>query len=137
MGHAPVSGPILPHWIQQPTEGVSPMTPEVTEYINKINLEWQKPICTSLRQLVHEAIPDVTERIQYGKPHFLKNGKYACVMGTAKGWVSFTIFNATDVQGPDGFFEEGPPERKTVKILKGQDVDYNLIGKLLKQAAQA
>jgi hypothetical protein len=67
----------------------------------------------------------------------LKSGKYAAVLGTAKGWVTFTIFNATELQAPDGFFEEGPPERKTVKILKGQDVDYNLLGKLLKQAAQS
>jgi hypothetical protein len=26
------------------------------------------------------SIPDVEERIQYKKPHFLKNGKYAAVI---------------------------------------------------------
>src|ERR1043165_3728571 len=114
---------------------------EVTDYINKLSdktgQEWQADIRKKLRTIAEQNIPDFSERIQYGKPHFLKSGKYAAVLGTAKGWVTFTIFNATDVQGPDGFFEDGPSERKTVKILKGQDVDYNLIGKLLKQAAQA
>ena len=98
--------------------------------------EWQAEVANQLRQIAQEAITDFTERIQYGKPHFLKNGKYAAVLGTAKGWVTFTIFNAKALEAPEGFFEAGDPDRKTVKILKGQDVDYNLLGKLLKQAAQ-
>ncbi len=114
---------------------------KVTEYISKLNdksgQEWQADVSYQLRKIAEQNIPDYSERLQYGKPHFLKNGKYAAVLGTAKGWVTFTIFNATDVQAPDGFFEDGPPERKTVKILKGQDVDYNLLGNLLKQAAQS
>lgn len=114
--------------------------PEVAEFINKLhdkpNQEWQVDVCSSLRQLALENIPDVSERIQYGKPHFLKAGKYAAVLGTAKGWVTFTIFNAKDLEAPEGFFEPGDPDRKTVKILKGQPVDYAFLGKLLKKAAK-
>ncbi|MBA3869610.1 MAG: DUF1801 domain-containing protein [Anaerolineae bacterium] len=113
---------------------------EVTDYINKLSdkagQEWQAEVSNHLRKVAQDNIPDFSEKLQYGKPHFFKNGKYAAVLGAAKGWVTFTIFNATDVKGPDGYFEEGPPERKTIKILKGQDVDYNLLGTLLKQAAQ-
>ena len=65
----------------------------------------------------------------------MKNGKYLAVLGTAKDWVSFTIFNATNLEAPAGFFEAGPPERKTVKIRKGQEVDYGLVETLLKEAA--
>lgn len=112
------------------------MNDAVTDYIQNIKQDWQIPICTTIRDLIFEAIPDVEERIQYGKPHYLKNKTYACVLGTAKGWVSFTIFNATDLNAPDGFFEAGgAPERKTIKILKDQAVDYALLGDLLKQAA--
>ena len=111
------------------------MNQQVTEYIENIKLPWQADICTQLRQIIQQAIPGVEERIQYGKPHFLKKGKYAAVVGTAKGWVSFTIFNATSIDAPDGLFEEGPPERKTVKIKEGQTVDYALLEKLLAQAA--
>jgi len=67
----------------------------------------------------------VTERLQYGKPHYLKDGKYARVLGTAKGWVSFTIVNAADLDAPDGLFEPGPADRKTIKIRQGQAVDYD------------
>ena len=112
------------------------MNQEVTTYIEKITQAWQIEICTHVRQAVHQAIPDVAERIQYGKPHFLKNGKYACVLGTAKGWVSFTIFNAAALETPAGLFEEGgSPERKTIKILNGQAVDYALLTKLIQEAA--
>ena len=108
---------------------------DVANYIDSIAVEWQADICRALHARVHEAIPDVTERIQYSKPHYLKNGKYACVIGTAKGWVSFTIFNATNIDAPAGLFEPGPPERKTVKIKPNQTVDYDLLTNLIRQAA--
>jgi hypothetical protein len=111
------------------------MNQQVTDYIQNIKLPWQADICNQLRQIARQAIPDVEERIQYGKPHFLKKGKYAAVLGTAKGWVSFTIFNAKSVKAPDGLFEAGDPDRKTIKIREGQAVDYALLEKLLTQAA--
>lgn len=116
------------------------MSQEVTDFINKLNdkpnQEWQVEVSEKLRKLAQENIPDFSERIQYGKPHFLKAGKYAAVLGTAKGWVTFTIFNAQEIEAPTGFFEDGPPERKTVKILKDKSVDYDFLGKLLKKAAK-
>jgi hypothetical protein len=113
------------------------MNQDVTDYIERIDQEWQAEVCTRVRQIVHEAIPEVEERIQYRKPHFLKNGKYACVLGTAKGWVSFTIFNAETLQAADGFFEPGPPERKTVKFLQAQEIDDDALASLLRQATQS
>src|SRR5687768_3973909 len=102
------------------------MNQAVTEYIQKINQDWQADIATRIRELVLQTLPDVEERIQYGKPHYLRNGKYAAVLGTAKGWVSFTIFNAATLEVPDGFFEaDGVGERKTIKIRNGQAVDYD------------
>ena len=100
------------------------------EYINHQN-ETQ----VAAGQTIRQAIPDVTDRIQYGKPHYLKNGKYACVLGTAKGWVSFTIFNATAIDAPGNLFEPGPPERKTIKVKPGQELDYAQISSLIQQAA--
>ncbi len=111
------------------------MNQAVTDYMEGITQEWQAVIGAHIRQVIHESIPEVEERIQYGKPHFLKNGSYAAVLGTAKGWVSLTIFNATTLEAPDGFFEPGPPERKTVKIREGEEVDDELLARLLQQAS--
>jgi hypothetical protein len=114
------------------------MNPAITDYIENIKHEWQKPICQQLRQLIHKALPAVEERLQYGKPHFMKAGKYAYVMGTAKEWVTLTIFNATDLQPPSGFFEESDvTERRTIKIRQGQTVDYALLAQFVQQTASA
>ncbi|BCG58525.1 DUF1801 domain-containing protein [Paenibacillus sp. URB8-2] len=110
------------------------MNQEVTDFINNVNQPWQAIVGNQLRQIVHDSIPDVEERIQYRKPHFLNNGKYAAVISTAKETVSFTIFNAANLKLPEGLFE-GPSERKTIKIRDGQTVDFELLTKLLKQAS--
>jgi hypothetical protein len=112
------------------------LDPDVSAYIENIQLPWQVEIANTLRQMAHNAIPGVEERIQYKKPHFLKDGHYAAVLSPAKAYLAFMIFNTQDIEIPDGLFEKGgPAERKTIKIKEGQDVDYNLLGDLLAKAS--
>lgn len=110
------------------------MNQEVTQFIDEIKEPWQAELCSRLREVVHGAIPDVLESLQYKKPHFLKNGKYAAVISTSKEAVSFTIFNANGLSLPEGMFE-GPPERKTIKLKKGHEPDCDLLASLLVQAS--
>ena len=112
------------------------MNPEVTNYIEGVKEEWQRDLSAQLREVVHQAVPDVQERIQYKKPHFLKNGKYTAVISTSKDAVSFTIFNTSSLTLPEDIFE-GPPERKTIKLKQGHRVDSGLLVSLVKQAAEA
>jgi hypothetical protein len=112
------------------------MNQDVTAFIEKINHPWQIEVSKRLRQLVHQSLPDVEERIQYGKPHFLKNGKYAAVITPSKDAVSFMIFNIGDLELPKGLFD-GPPERKWIKIRDGQSTDYELLAKILVQASSS
>ncbi|MGN7764819.1 DUF1801 domain-containing protein [Paenibacillus sp. 22594] len=111
------------------------MSQEVTEFIEKVKEPWQASLCHELRQVVHNAIPDVQERIQYNKPHFLKNKKYAAVISISKDAVSFTIFNATGLELPEGLFD-GPPERKTIKFRNGEQIDAGMLTDWVKQASQ-
>lgn len=62
---------------------------EVSDYIEALGDAWKIELSTNLRELVHKAIPDVQERMQYKKPHFLKNGKYAAVISVAKSAVLY------------------------------------------------
>ncbi|MFZ4813735.1 MAG: DUF1801 domain-containing protein [Phototrophicaceae bacterium] len=113
------------------------MSDVINTYIESISIGWQAEVCRQLDDMILAAIPSVEPRIQYRKPHYLKNGKYAAVFGTAKGWVSFTIFNATTLQPPAGMFEASDnQDRLTIKILAGQTVDYDQLGGFLKQAAE-
>ncbi|WP_135553659.1 DUF1801 domain-containing protein [Paenibacillus cymbidii] len=108
--------------------------PEVTDYLAAIAEPWQAKLAGELHELVHATVPDAQERMQYKKPHFLKNGKYAAVMSLSKDAVSFTIFNAAGLTVPDKLFD-GPPERKTIKLRKDQSVDSELLAPLLAQAS--
>ncbi len=112
------------------------MNEEVTEYIQK-RPEWQQTTCTVLRQMIFATLPDVEERLQYGKPHYLKNGSYTAVISAAKDKISFMLFNATHIAPEKGFIramgKEG--ERKVIDISQGQDVDYERLTDLLRQTA--
>lgn len=111
------------------------MNPEVTSYIDKLGQPWQIELAQQLRQAVHTAVPEVDERIQYSKPHFTKNKKYLAVIGPAKGWVSFTLFNASGIEY-DLFEASDVTERKTIKYKPGQTVDTAAVLKLIEAAAQ-
>lgn len=115
------------------------MNPDVTDYFaavaQKPGQEWEGAVCEELRAMTLTALPGAEERMQYGKPHYLVNKKYAAVISTAKKHVTYTIFNAAELDPPAGLFEDGPPERRTVKIVEGQSVDYAQLGALLSQAA--
>jgi hypothetical protein len=113
------------------------MNKEVTDYINK-QQPWQVKVCEALRKMVHKTIPGVEERLQYGKPHYLKNGHYAAVIHAAKDKLSFMLFNAAELDEVKGILKSmSTPERKTVTITKDQKVDYEQLGKWLKQTSKA
>lgn len=108
------------------------MDEEVTFYMDSL-VEWQKDLSKELRGIIQAVIPGVQERMQYKKPHFLKNGKYAAVISASKDTISLTIFHTEGLSMPDEF--QGPPERKTVKYKKGQPADADVLETLLTQAS--
>ena len=111
------------------------MNKEVTDYIQKLP-KWQVDVCESLRKLIYKTIPVVEERLQYGKPHYLKNGHYACVVHAAKDKVSFMLFNAGKLEEIKGFLKSmSDPNRKTATITEGQKIDYTQLSGLLKKAS--
>lgn len=112
------------------------MNQDVMNFIEALQEPWQRELSNRLREIVRLAIPDAQERIQYKKPHFLKNGKYAAVISTSKDAVSFTIFNASGLTLPADSFD-GPPERKTMKLRQGQTADFDRLADWLKEASAA
>ncbi len=111
------------------------MNQEVSAYIEKLP-EWQVKVCNTLRKMITKTLPDAEERMQYGKPHYLKNGHYACVYMAAKDKVSFMIFNAATLEEIKGFFKSmSDPNRKTATIKEGDTIDYNQLAGLLREAS--
>ena len=56
--------------------------------------EFAKPILTHLRELMHAALPEVTETIKWGMPFFEYNGSLLCNMAAFKQHCSFGFWNA-------------------------------------------
>ncbi|MFB2600337.1 DUF1801 domain-containing protein [Herbiconiux sp. P17] len=113
------------------------MDEQIDQYIERVE-PWQTTVCDGLRTMVHEVIPDVEERFQYGKPHFLRNGEYVAVIAVAKEKVNFMVFNAQDVPEIKGVLRSmGKGERKTATLTEGQDVDYPLLSDILAKTISA
>ena len=111
------------------------MNDDVTAYLSKL-APWQVEVCERLRTLVHETVPDVEERLQYGKPHFLKNGHYAAVIHAAKAKVTFMVFNAGSIQPVKNVpCPLGNGDRKATDIVEDQDADYDLLADVLGKAS--
>jgi hypothetical protein len=110
------------------------MNEEVTTYIHKLQ-SWQIEVTEGLRTILFKTIPDVEERLQYGKPHYLKNGHYAAVIHASKAKISFMIFNAAAIQDAPGWRSMGNGDRKVFDITEDQEVDYTALAKLLQQAS--
>nr|WP_255414958.1 DUF1801 domain-containing protein [Cohnella sp. AR92] len=54
----------------------------------------------------------------------------------SKAALSFMIFNAAELEAPEGLFEAGPPDRKTIKFKNGQTLDEVLLLRLIRQASE-
>lgn len=71
----------------------------VDAYISK-SAAFAKPILTHLRELVHEACPDVTETMKWSFPHFDYKG-IMCSMAAFKQHASFGFWKASLMEGYD------------------------------------
>jgi hypothetical protein len=113
------------------------MKEEVTQYIEK-QKPWQVKTCTLLRKMAQEVVKDVEERLQYGKPHYLKNGHYVAVIHVGKDKVSFMVFNASEIQEEQGFLRSmGDGDRKTADFIEGQEPDITKLSEVLKQTSRS
>lgn len=72
--------------------------PRVDAYIEK-SQDFAKPILIHIRKLVHQACPDVEEKIKWGFPHFDYKGMM-CSMASFKNHCSFGFWKAAIMADP-------------------------------------
>ena len=107
------------------------MNDDVTTYINR-GLPWQVEVCEKLRQLVYRTVPDVEERLEYGKPHYARDGRHVAAIHVARAKISFMLFNAGGIDPVKGVLRSlGSGDRKTADISEGQAVDYEFLADVL------
>ncbi|MFT3761932.1 MAG: YdeI/OmpD-associated family protein [Pseudoxanthomonas sp.] len=72
--------------------------PRIDAYIDK-SAEFARPILARLREIVHEACPDVEETIKWSMPNFVHAGSILCNMAAFKRHVSFGFWRHALVVG--------------------------------------
>src|SRR5579872_2044897 len=96
--------------------------PRVDAYIEALP-DWQQVICREVRELVHEADPEVRETIKRSRqPYFVLDGNI-CALLAAKDHVNVFIYDPT-VPDPDGIITAGHDNKtaKTVSVYQGETV---------------
>ena len=98
--------------------------PRVDTYIDALP-EWQQEICREVRDLVHEADPEVTETIKRTRqPYFVLNGNI-CALLAAKDHVNVFMYDGGIVPDPQGIITAGHENKtaRTVGIRQGEGIN--------------
>ena len=95
----------------------------VDDYISRLP-DWQQAICQQVRQLVHDADPEVEETIKRSVlPYFVLQGNI-CALFAAKDHVNVFIYDPT-VADPHGVINQGHGNAtaRALQIYRGDRID--------------
>jgi hypothetical protein len=108
--------------------------PRVDDYINPLP-EWQQQICREIRDLVHEADPEVVETIKRTvQPYFVLEGN-VCALLVARDHVNVFLYDGGIVSDPHGIITGGHDNQtaRTVAIRPGEPVNRPALLEIFRQ----
>ena len=89
--------------------------PRVDAYIDALP-EWQQAICRQVREIVHDADPEVEETIKRSvQPYFVLHGN-VCALLAAKNHVNIFLYDGAIVPDPEGIITAGH-NNKTCRMI--------------------
>jgi hypothetical protein len=98
--------------------------PRVDEYIDALP-EWQREICRRVRDLVHEADPQVVETIKRRvQPYFVLDGNVIALLAT-KDHVNVFLYDGAIVPDPEGIITGGHDNATARQIAIYRDEPMN------------
>lgn len=116
--------------------------PRVDEYIAPLPA-WQQEVCERLRELIHEADPEIAETIKRTvQPYFVLQGNVCALLAT-KDHVNLFLYDGAIVPDPDriitgghdnqtarmiAFYEGDPVPAAPLKVMLRQITDNNRAG---------
>jgi hypothetical protein len=112
------------------------MTPSqlITNYIAEL-ADWRGNMLARLRQLIHEAAPDITEEWKWGTAVWSQNG-LVCSAGAFKDHVKLNFFKGASLKDPKGLFNAGLDAKATraIDFSQGDDMDEAALKDLIRTA---
>jgi hypothetical protein len=108
--------------------------PRVDTYIDSLP-EWQRLICSQVRELVHAADPEVAETIKRTRqPYFVLQGNI-CALLAAKSHVNVFLYDGAIVDDPEGIITAGHDNKtaRTMAVREGETINAPAFTTMLKQ----
>ncbi|MDT4905256.1 MAG: hypothetical protein QOH52_3272 [Pseudonocardiales bacterium] len=110
--------------IERMSPGTYERDPRVDAYIDALPT-WQQDICHRVRDLVHEADPEVTETIKRtSQPYFVLMGN-VCALLAAKDHVNVFLYDGAMVDDPEGIITAGHQNKTARTVGFRQDEPMN------------
>ena len=108
--------------------------PRVDTYLDALP-DWQREICSRVRDLVHSADPDVEETIKRTvQPYFVLDGNVCALLAT-KDHVNVFLYDGAIVPDPEGIITAGH-DNKTGRMIsyhRGEKVNERALVALFRQ----
>jgi hypothetical protein len=111
--------------------------PRVDAYIDPLP-EWQQEICRCVRDLVHEADPEVEETIKRTvQPYFVLEGNVCALQGT-KDHVNVFLYCGGIVPDPEGIVTDGHGNStgRQIKIREGEPINERALVTMFREIIQ-
>jgi hypothetical protein len=108
--------------------------PRVDAYIDALP-GWQQAICHQVRDLVHDADPEVVETIKRTvQPYFVLNGNI-CALLAAKTHVNVFLYDGAVVPDPEGIITGGHDNKtaRCVAVRQGEPFNAPALTAMFKQ----
>jgi hypothetical protein len=108
--------------------------PRVDAYIDRLP-QWQQAICHEVRDLVHEADPEVEETIKRTvQPYFVLQGNICALLGT-KDHVNVFLYDGAIVPDPEGIITggHGNSTGRMISVYAGQEINRSALLTMFRQ----
>ena len=108
--------------------------PRVDAYIDALPA-WQQDVCRRVRDLVHDADPEVEETIKRRvQPYFVLQGNVCALLAT-KDHVNVFLYDGAIVPDPEGIITGGHENTtaRTVAIYEGEAVNWPALKRMFEQ----
>ena len=108
--------------------------PRVDDYIRPLP-EWQQRVCRQVRELAHEADPEMVETIKRRvQPYFVLEGN-VCALLAAKDHVNLFLYDGAIVPDPEGIITggHGNATARTIAFREGDPIPRDALTAMLRQ----
>ncbi len=116
------------------TTDTTPAAQSIDNQIAELS-DWRGSLIANLRQLIHEAAPEITEEWKWGTPVWSQNG-LVCSAGAFKDHVKLNFFQDAFLPDPKHLFNAGLDAKATraIDFDEGSNVDIEGLKDLIRAA---